>query len=205
VYSPPAAPNGAFTCAPEQRITRFNAIRVVTDRLNSGEAIVATTGKIGRELFTLGHRENQIYIVGSMGCASAVGFGIHQGSNRTVIVLDGDGAALMKMGVFGTIGHYQPERFVHVILDNEAHESTGGQATASSTIDFCTVAAGCNYRNLWRCDDSHTLAAAIDEARVAKGPSLIHMKVSVSSDAKLGRPTVTPEQVKTEFIQWLRA
>ena len=184
-------------------MARLDAITAVRDSTN-GDAIVATTGKIGRELFTVGHRNNQIYIVGSMGGASAVGLGIQHASGKPVVVLDGDGAALMKMGVFGTIGHYQPERFVHVILDNEAHESTGGQATVASTMDFCTVAAGCSYRNLWRCDTAEGLKAAVKEARETRGPNLIHMKVSISSDAKLGRPTVTPEQVKTQFMDWLQ-
>ena len=203
-FSGPATIKGSFSCPPDQRMTRLDAIACVRDLID-GEALVATTGKIGRELFTLGHRENQLYIVGSMGGASAIGFGIQRASGKPVVVLDGDGAALMKMGVLGTIGHYQPERFVHVILDNEAHESTGGQATVSSTMDFCTVAAGCNYRNLWRCDTAEGLRAAVAEARTATGPNLIHMKVAVSSDAKLGRPTRTPEQVKTDFMQWLQS
>jgi phosphonopyruvate decarboxylase len=203
-FSQRAVVSGEFMRPPDQRMTRLDAISTVKECLN-GDAVVATTGKIGRELFTLGHRKNQLYVVGSMGGASAIGLGIQQASGKPVVVLDGDGAVLMKMGVLGTIGHYQPDRFVHVILDNEAHESTGGQATVSSTMDFCTVAAGCGYRNLWRCDTAEGLTSAVKAAREAQGPNLVHMKVSISSDAKLGRPTLTPEQVKAEFMAWLRS
>jgi len=111
-------PVGQFVRSPEHRPARSEAIRIIRESLSGEEAIVATTGKIGRELFALGHRPNQIYIVGSMGCASGIGFGLYQAVRKPVVVLDGDGAALMKLGTFATIGHYQPEGFVHVILDN---------------------------------------------------------------------------------------
>ena len=204
-FTPGCPPQGAFVCPPERRMARIDAIRVVREAAGDTDAIVATTGKIGRELFTLGHRSNQLYVVGSMGCASAIAFGISQALPRppAVVALDGDGAALMKMGVFGTIGHHQPERLVHVILDNEAHESTGAQATVSCTMDFAAIASGCGYRNLWRADTPQALEAAFRDSRRLPGPNLIHVKVGIRTDQKLGRPTMTPEQVKTEFMEWL--
>ena len=204
-FTPRCPPQGAFVCPPERRMARIDAIRVVREAAGDTDAIVATTGKIGRELFTLGHRSNQLYVVGSMGCASAIAFGISQALPRppAVVALDGDGAALMKMGVFGTIGHHQPERLVHVILDNEAHESTGAQATVSCTMDFAAIASGCGYRNLWRADTPQALEAAFRDSRRLPGPNLIHVKVGIRTDQKLGRPTMTPEQVKTEFMEWL--
>ena len=108
-------------------------------------AIVATTGKCGRELFTLGDRAQQIYLVGSMGCASAVGLGLALNVDRPVIVLDGDGAALMKMGNTATIGAYAPRNLVHIVLDNGVHDFTGGQGTVSPGVDFAGVAQACGY------------------------------------------------------------
>src|SRR3546814_4314128 len=110
-------------------------------------AIVATTGKCGRELFTLADGEQHLYQVGSMGCASAMGLGVALNVRRPVIVLDGDGAALMKMGSMATIGAEAPANLIHILLDNGVHDSTGGQQTASPGVDFARVALACGYRN----------------------------------------------------------
>lgn len=199
-----STPAGSFVLSPNGRMARMDAIRTIRDSLSGDEAIVATTGHIGRELFALGHRENNIYIVGSMGCASGVGLGIHEsGKTRRVVVLDGDGAALMKMGTLATIGYYRPKGLLHIILDNEAHESTGGQATVSTTADFAMVAAGCGYRHIWRVDRLEILAKVVQEARSTEGPSLVHVKVAVGSDPWLPRPDLTPVQVKEQFMRWL--
>jgi len=205
---PPVAlmttPLGSFERDPAARMLRLEAIRVVRDTVGEDVALIGTTGKIGRELFTLGHRPNQLYVVGSMGCASAIGLGVHLGGrgSRKVVVLDGDGAALMKMGSLATIGQQAPEGFVHVIIDNEAHESTGGQATVSAGVDFATVAAACGYRNAWRVDAPEALRAAVEEAASTRGPNLVHAKVSISSSADLGRPGLTPVEVKDQFMRW---
>ena len=202
------APCGEFVRRPEERMPRMDAIRIVRDAFGDEAALLGTTGKIGRELYTLGHRSNQLYVVGAMGCASGMALGVHLGSGgrRKVVVLDGDGAALMKMGTFATIGTARPRNLVHVIIDNEAHESTGGQETVSGGIDFATVAAGCGYRTLWRVDTPEALeAAARQAADGADGPVLIHAKVAIGSAADLGRPGLTPPEVKEQFMAWLAA
>ena len=108
-------------------------------------AVVATTGKCGRELYTLADRPQHLYQVGSMGCASAMGLGVALHTPRPVVVLDGDGAALMKLGNLATIGSRAPANLVHVVLDNGVHDSTGGQATVSPNVDFAGVALACGY------------------------------------------------------------
>ena len=203
---PPAAvPAGAFARPPAERMARLDAIRVARETVGREAALIATTGKIGRELYTLGHEPNQLYVVGSMGCASGIGLGVHLGSGRRkrVVVLDGDGAALMKMGTLATIGHERPSGFLHVLIDNEAHESTGGQATVSSSIDFAAIAAGCGYRHVWRVDAPEALAAAVKEGLSKPGPNLVHVKVSIGSAADLGRPGLAPPEVKRQFMAWL--
>lgn len=198
-------PRGTFTRAASERMPRIDAIRVVRDAVAGQAALIGTTGKIGRELYTLGHEANQFYVVGAMGTASGIGLGVHLASagRKPVVVLDGDGAALMKMGTLATIGNAQPENLVHVIIDNEAHESTGGQATVSAGIDFAAIAAACGYRNLWRVDGTDDLAAAVAEAMRLNGPSLIHVKVGLGSAPDLGRPGLTPPEVKDQFMAWL--
>ena len=131
----------------DERLTRTEALELILATLEGDEAIIATTGKTGRELFTIADRPNHLYVVGGMGTASAIGFGVaHALPRQPVVVIDGDGAALMKMGSLATIGFYQPENFLHIILDNEVHDSTGGQQTASPTVRFAQVAAAANYR-----------------------------------------------------------
>ena len=205
--APMRAPCGNFEREPSDRMPRMEALRIVRDTVGPDSALLGTTGKIGRELYTLGHRPNQLYVVGSMGVASGMALGVHLGASgsRPVVVLDGDGAALMKMGTLATIGQQAPERFLHVIIDNEAHESTGGQATVSAGIDFATIAAACGYRNTWRADTEESLRAAVAEATEAPGPNLVHAKVALGSSDDLGRPKVTPAEVKDEFMRWFRS
>ena len=173
--------------------------------MNGDEAIIATTGKTGRELFTVADRPNHLYVVGGMGTASAIGFGVaHSLPKQPVVVIDGDGAALMKMGSLATIGFYQPENFLHIILDNEAHDSTGGQQTASPVVRFAQVAAAANYRSAFAVDRRDDIREAVRELRSRRGPSLLHVKIRPGSPEKLGRPTVKPHEVKERFSAFLR-
>ncbi len=190
----------------EERLTRTEALALLLENLHGDEAIVATTGKTGRELFTISDRPNHLYVVGGMGTASAIGFGVaHALPRQPVVVIDGDGAALMKMGSLATIGFYQPENFLHVILDNEVHDSTGGQQTVSSTVRFAQVAAAANYRAAFAVDRREEIGAAVRELREHAGPSLLHVKIRAGSPAQLGRPTVPPHEVKERFSSFLRS
>jgi phosphonopyruvate decarboxylase len=198
-----SAPEGRFSQAPDRRMGRAEAIGIARETLGPEMPVVATTGKIGRELFHLGDRRNQIYVVGSMGCASGIALGIRRCIEGPVTCLDGDGAALMKLGAFATIGHYRPDGFLHIVLDNEAHESTGGQSTVSSTVDFASIALACGYSRAYRADTAEGLKAALEAASPSDGPVLIHAKVKVGSIEKLGRPTMTPPQVKERFMEFL--
>ena len=156
--------------------------------------IVATTGKCGRELFTLNDRAQHLYQVGSMGGASAMGLGVALNTSRPVVVLDGDGAALMKLGNLATIGAQAPGNLVHILLDNGVHDSTGGQATVSAGVDFAAIALACGYRAAFDCDDVAGFATAF-QAALAAGPSFVRVRIRPGSMAKLGRPTVAPHEV----------
>ena len=187
-----------------ERLTRTAAIELILEALVGDEAIIATTGKTGRELFAISDRANHLYVVGGMGTASAIGFGVaHALPRQPVVVIDGDGAALMKLGVFATIGLYQPSNLLHVILDNEAHDSTGGQQTASGIIRFAAIAAAANYRSAFAADRPDEIREAVRLIRHRSGPSLLHVKIHPGSPGKLGRPTVQPHEVKERFSQFL--
>ena len=185
------------------RPRRDEILQRVIDGAPEAAAIIATTGKAGRELFTLADRKQHFYLVGSMGCASGVGLGVSLNTRRPVIVLDGDGAALMKLGTFATIGATGPGNLIHILLDNGVHDSTGGQATVSAAIDFAGVALACNYRRAISCDSVAEFDHALAEALEAGGPTLVHARIQPGSMDKLGRPTVTPQQVARRFQSFL--
>jgi phosphonopyruvate decarboxylase len=185
-------------------LSRRAALALAIDALGPERAYLATTGKLGRELFTLGDRPNQLYHVGAMGCVSGVGLGLALARpERRVVVLDGDGSLLMKMGALATIGHHAPRNLLHVVFDNERHESTGGQATVSPTVEFARVAAAAGYRRAYTCSAPDDVAAVLAEAGGQDGPVFVHVKVGVDTDPGLLRPTVTPAEVARRFRAWL--
>jgi phosphonopyruvate decarboxylase len=165
--------------------------------------VIATTGFCGRELWTLNDCERYLYQVGSMGCASGMGLGVALNSDRPVIVVDGDGAALMKLGALATIGAHAPEKLVHVIMDNGAHESTGGQATVSSNVTYAEAAIACGYRNAMVCDTPDGFETALASALRSPGPHLIHARIATGSIENLGRPTISPIEVAHRFKAFL--
>jgi len=187
----------------DKRPTRLALLEQILATVPPDLPIVATTGKAGRELFTLADREQHLYQVGSMGCASPMGLGIALTTGAKTLVLDGDGAALMKLGSLATIGAYQPEGLVHVLLDNGVHDSTGGQATVSPVVDFAGVALACGYRHAFVCDTAQGFAEAFAKALAAKGPTLVHARILPGSLEKLGRPTIAPHEVAQRFRHFL--
>lgn len=185
------------------RATRYQTLERVVDIAPATAAMIATTGKCGRELFTIADRDQHLYQVGSMGCASAMGLGVALNVDRPVIVLDGDGAALMKMGSFATIGAQAPKNLVHVILDNGVHDSTGGQATVSPIVDFARVGLACGYRTGTVIDDLDGFDQAFAAAMASEGPHLVHARIAPGSLSTLGRPTVKPPEVARRFKRFL--
>jgi len=210
--NPPVIDRGVF---PAERVdarempatpemSRQQAVVLATEVLGPDRAYLATTGKLGRELFTVADRANHFYHVGAMGCVSGVGLGLALTQpKKNVVVLDGDGSLLMKMGALATIGHYAPRNFLHIVFDNERHESTGGQLTVSSTVEFAQIAAGAGYRKAYRVGTRSDFEDVLGTAADEEGPALIHVKVGLATDPNLGRPTVTPHDVAVRFRDWI--
>jgi len=169
---------------------RADALAAIAERLPERAAAVATTGKTARELYALADRPGTFYVTGGMGSAAAIGLGIARVQpNRPVTVLDGDGAALMRLGTLATIGAQAPARLTHVVLDNGCHESTGGQQPANSDVDFAAIARACGYAATAACDSLDGLAQALESAPA--GSVLIRMRVAPGALANLGRPAET--------------
>lgn len=184
--------------------TRRDVLAMVQAAAAPDTVVIASTGFAGRELYALDDRPNQLYMVGSMGCASSLGLGLALARpDRQVVVVDGDGAALMRLGAMATIGAEAPANLCHLLIDNGMHESTGGQATVSATVDFCAVAAACGYPLVARADDVPGLADLL--APTAVGPRFIHLPVRPGTPAGLPRPTISPEAVAQRFRAHLGA
>ena len=176
------------------RPSREDALRAVQRAVDPRDIVIATTGYTGRELYACDDRHNQLYVVGSMGCASAIGLGLAWARpDRRVVVLDGDGAMLMRLGALATLAYEQPKNLVHVLLDNEAHESTGGQATVSHSMDLAGVARACGYPSVTKAEDAADLERLVRERR--PGLRFIALKTRHGVPDDLPRPKVTPREV----------
>jgi len=186
----------------EPELTREQALSAVVEQTAVEDTVViGTTGYTGRELFAIADRPNHLYMVGSMGCASSLGLGLSQAlPNRRIMVLDGDGAALMRMGNLATIGACGGENFHHLLLDNAVHESTGGQATVSSAISFAGVARACGYRQAAEGLGSADLDRFLNNRL---GPALLQLKTRRGVPEGLPRPDVSPRQVRQRLMRHL--
>jgi phosphonopyruvate decarboxylase len=184
-------------------VARREAMLAAIRAADSGrDVLVATTGYMGRELYALGDRANQLYMVGSMGCAVSLALGIALVQpRRRVIAIDGDGAALMRLGALTTVAFQRPDNLVHIVVDNGMHESTGGQSTVSPHVDFCAIAAACGYPSVATASEPAALSALL--AAPASGPLFIHVPVLPGVPANLPRPVITPAEVATRLRQHL--
>ena len=190
----------------KERTTRTPVLEVIQEQLGQEVAVIATTGKTGRELYEVGDLKNQFYMVGSMGCALAFGLGIALSKpNLKVVVIDGDGALLMRTGTMATVGAYRPKNLVHVLIDNEAHDSTGGQGTVTGGISFGAVARGFGYEQVYSTDQLEAFGNILNNVKDANASTFIHLKTQKGSPEKLGRPKVTPAEVSVRFAQFVQS
>jgi phosphonopyruvate decarboxylase len=184
------------------RHSRRELLEAVHANTGAGDVLVATTGYTGRELYALGDRENQLYMVGSMGCATSFGLGLAIAQpNRRIVVLDGDGAALMRMGAQATLGYERPPNLLHILFDNGMHESTGGQATVSRSVDFCAIAAGCGYPRTSRVSTPEELAKILEED--SGGLHFVHVPTVPGVAGTLPRPSLAPSEVAERLRSFL--
>jgi phosphonopyruvate decarboxylase len=188
------------------RLSRAKVLqRIVELTPQANTAVIATTGYTGRELFALADRPNQLYMVGSMGCASSLGLGLALvRPDLRVVVIDGDGAALMRMGNFAILGAYGGGNLVHVLLDNEAHDSTGGQATVSANVSFAAVARACGYPIALE-DDTLAVLDQVLSGTDRIGPRFASIKIRRGVTADLPRPTLSPAEVRARFMAHIGA
>lgn len=195
-------------------LSREEAIQTVAAAIGEKDVIVSTTGMISRELFEYraakgeGH-ERDFLTVGSMGHASQIALGIAlEKEDRRVWCFDGDGASIMHMGSMAIVASKEPRNYVHVVFNNGAHDSVGGQPTVGLGINLTAIAKAVGYKAACSVDNKEDLverlAALNSQPSAAEGPVFIEVKVKKGNRKDLGRPTTTPIQNKEAFMEFLK-
>ena len=170
-------------------LIREEVISLIQDTFVNAK-FITTTGMIAREGYELrdvkkqGH-QNDFLVVGSMGYASSLAFILSKYSQKTIVCLDGDGSFMMHMG---SILSFKGSHFVHIVLNNCAHDSVGGQATNISNANLVDLAYSCGYDKVFSVDDLEGLKKALKEIPKEKGLIFLEVKVKKQTRANLGRP-----------------
>ena len=191
-------------------MSREEAIWKVASNIEDNACIVSTTGMISRELFEArvlwnqGH-ERDFLTVGSMGHASQIALGIAlQKPERRVYCFDGDGASIMHMGNMAIAASMKCKNYVHIVFNNGAHDSVGGQPTIGLKIDLCAVAKAVGYVVVYSVETMEELEVKLVEMKTVEGPVLLQVCVKKGNRKDLGRPTTTPIQNKEAFMAFLQ-
>lgn len=173
------------------------------------DPVVSTTGKASREVYELRESRGQghgldFLTVGSMGHSSSIALGIAlQKKDCRVWCLDGDGAALMHLGAMALIGANRPAGLVHIILNNEAHESVGGMPTVAGKLDLPGIARACGYPRALSADGPEELERALEAAKADRQLTFIEVKCALGARDDLGRPAAAPAENKAAFMTTL--
>lgn len=187
-------------------MSREQAIKTIVDYLAPSDLVVSATGMASRELYELrvktqqGH-SNDFLTVGAMGHTGSIALGLAKAQgDRKVFCLDGDGSILMHMGAMGVIGCSGAKNLIHIVINNGAHDSVGGQPTVGFDIAFPKIAASCNYAHSFSVDGSDDLSGCLMRSRQLDGPVFIEVRVNKGARDTLGRPASTPEENKSALM-----
>lgn len=191
-------------------LSREEAIQIVATALDNKDVIVSSTGMISRELFETRtvlsqSHERDFLTVGSMGHASQIALGIAlEKTDRRVWCFDGDGATIMHMGSMAIVASKSPRNYYHVVFNNGAHDSVGGQPTVGLKISIPNVAKAVGYNEVFSVSTKESLQEALNQLKLTEGPVLLEVKVRKGNRKDLGRPTSTPIENKAAFMAFLR-
>ena len=181
-------------------MNKMQAIEALVGLLTPEDLVVCCNGMIGRELYTAGERPANFYMIGSMGLGLSIGLGLALARpTRKVIVLDGDGNVLMGMNALASVGSARPENLYHVVLDNQAHASTGGQRTISGDVKLEAVASAAGYRAARRAETPEGFGAALRAVLEDKGPAMVLGVVEGGTVKGIGRVKETPPELTARF------
>jgi phosphonopyruvate decarboxylase len=190
-------------------MTREEAIEILISNMKENSAVVSTTGMASRELFELREKYKQNHnkdflTVGSMGHASQIALGIALAKkDKDIYCIDGDGALLMHLGGLAIIGNQKPNNFKHILINNGAHDSVGGQETVGFKIETLAIAKACGYKKYYSCESKVDLLKLSEKIKNIQEPVFLEIKVKKGARKDLGRPTTTPIENKEAFMEFL--
>lgn len=187
-------------------LVREQALKTILENVYNDSYIVSTTGKISRELYEqsdalFGNHERLFMTVGGMGHASMIAYGMAQADkSRQIVCIDGDGAVMMHMGALAFIAKQAPDNFLHIVINNAAHESVGAVPTGFSGQTYAQIAAACGYKNTYTVRTEVELVEAILDAKSKNELSMIEVMVSLESRSDLGRPKESAKENRVHFM-----
>jgi phosphonopyruvate decarboxylase len=190
-------------------LAREQAIQRLIQQLGPADVVIATTGMTARELYELRMSRgdgigNDFLTVGSMGHVASIALGLARCQpGRRVVCLDGDGSVLMHMGSLAIVGQSQQENLIHVVLNNGAHDSVGGQPTCAFAINLAGVALACGYNNVLLASEPEEIDRAFATLLENKGPSLLEIRINKGSRAELTRPKSSPAENRDTLMSGL--
>lgn len=188
---------------------REEAIQKIASNIKGNDCVIASTGMISRELFEFRSSSGQSHerdflTMGSMGHASQIALAVAlEKTDRRVWCFDGDGAVIMHMGGMAIIASKHPQNFVHVVLNNGAHDSVGGQPTVGLEINLPTIAQAMGYRAVFSVESLQEITTALQKIEESNGPYFLEVKVKKGNRKDIGRPTTTPAENKKFFMEFL--
>ncbi len=191
-------------------LSREDIVKKIVQYSDENDIFISTTGKLSRELFECrealkqGHKHDFL-TVGSMGHSSMIALAIaKKNNNRRVYCLDGDGSVLMHMGSLAVLGANAPNNFIHVLINNSAHETVGGIPTVSDKIDFIGIAKSCGYKSTYSARNEQELTDCLNSLNTSACPVFFEIKANLFSRSDLGRPTTTPIQNRDAFMEFIK-
>tara|TARA_Y100000310_G_scaffold156270_1_gene155694 strand:+ start:985 stop:1539 length:555 start_codon:yes stop_codon:yes gene_type:complete len=184
-------------------LIRKEAIKIVAEKISSNP-IIAANGYLSRDLYETCDKPSNFYMIGSMGLASSIGLGLAlKNRKKTFYIFDGDGNLLMNLGTLVTIGVHKPKNLIHIVFDNNSHESTGGQPTESKNIQLDKIANSTKIKT-FKVNTKDELVKIIDKTKKLTGPILILVKIT-KSKKKSKRVNIDPVKIKSRFMKSLHS
>jgi len=176
---------------------RKDAIKIASDMIGDSP-IISANGYISRDLFETDDKDTNFYMIGSMGLSSSIALGVAlKNTRKRVYVFDGDGNILMNLGSLTTIGKLKPKNLIHLVFDNQSHDSTGGQPTNSENIDLCKIAEASNYK-AFKTNSKTDLQKILNKVKTLDGPIMIVIKISKGGNPGK-RITYSPITIRKRF------
>lgn len=181
---------------------RKEAVKLIVNEIGN-YPIISANGFLSRDLFEMGEKASNFYMIGSMGLASSIGLGVSlKNPKKRVYVFDGDGNILMNLGSLVTISSLKPKNFVHVVFDNGSHDSTGGQPTNSSHVDLGEIAQAAKIKT-YKVTTENQIRNIISKIKNESGPIFIHIKIEKGGEKSM-RVDISPKNIKERFMKSMK-